>query len=67
MLRMSERLADNLGRDAIDQDIAQLVEQVLGRKPSAAEATELRPFAAQNGLPSLVRVLFNSNEFLYVE
>ena len=67
MLRMSERLADKLRREATDQKIAQLVEQVLGRKTSAAEAVELRAFAAQHGWPALVRVLFNSNEFLYVE
>jgi hypothetical protein len=67
MLRMSERLADKFAREATDQDIARLVEQVLGRKPSVAESAELQAFASQNGLPSLVRVLFNSNEFLYVE
>ena len=67
MLRMSERLADKLRHEVTDHDVVQLVEQVLGRKPSAVEAAELRAFAAQHGLPALVRVLFNSNEFLYVE
>ncbi|MBC7815890.1 MAG: hypothetical protein IAG10_03215, partial [Planctomycetaceae bacterium] len=52
---------------ASDHDIAQFVEQVLGRKPSTAEAAELRTFAGQHGVPTLARVLFNSNEFLYVE
>ena len=63
MLRMSDRLADK----ATGHDVAQLVEQVLGRKASAAEATELRRFAELHGRPMLARVLFNSNEFLYVE
>ena len=63
MLRMSERLANK----STDHDVAQLVEQVLGRKPSAVEAAEFRRFAEQHGIPMLVRVLFNSNEFLYVE
>ena len=59
MLRMSEKLSDN--------DAAQLVEKTLGRKPSATEVADLRTFAEQHGWPSLVRVLLNSNEFLYVE
>ena len=70
MLRMSERLADTRRRDSAavsDHDVAQLVEQVLGRKPSAAETADLRAFAAQHGLPTLARVLLNSNEFLYVD
>jgi hypothetical protein len=63
MLRMSERLAEG----AVDRDVPQLVERVLGRKPSETEAVELRAFAEQHGLPTLARVLLNSNEFLYVE
>lgn len=63
MLRMSERLAN----EAADHDASQLVERILGRKLSAAEATDLRAFATQHGLPTLARVLLNSNEFLYVE
>ncbi len=67
MLRMSERQADKLRRGAIDHEVAQFVEQSLGRKPSAAEVAVLRRFAEQHGAPTRVRVLFNSNEFLYVE
>ncbi len=63
MLRMSERMATK----STDHDVAKLAEQVLGRKPSAAEVAEFRAFADQHGMPSLVRVLFNSNEFLYLE
>ena len=70
MLRMSEKLADTLPQDSTklsDKDVAQLVERSLGRKPSATETAELRKFAEQHGGPNLVRVLLNSNEFLYVE
>jgi hypothetical protein len=38
-----------------------------GRAPSAAEAQVLVPLAEQQGLPSLCRVLFNSNEFFFVD
>ncbi len=63
MLRMSEQLSGK----ATDHDVAHLVEQILGRKASAAEAAKLRRFAEQHSRPMLARVLFNSNEFLYVE
>ena len=70
MLRMSEKLAGTLPQDSTklsDKEVSQLVERTLGRKPSASETAELRKFAEQHGGPSLVRVLLNSNEFLYVE
>lgn len=70
MLRMSERLAEKLqpaSKSLSEQTVSRLVEQTLGRKPAAAEVAELQKFASQQGLPALVRVLFNSNEFLYVE
>jgi hypothetical protein len=63
MLRMSERLVDKNA----NHDVAQLVEQILGRKPFTTESAELHRFAEQHGRPMLVRVLLNSNEFLYVE
>ncbi len=70
MLRMSERLAETQRQSSSsvsDHDVARMVERVLGRKASELESEELRAFATQHGLPTLARVLFNSNEFLYVE
>ncbi len=70
MLRMSERLSETQRQNSSsvsDHDVARIVERMLGRKPSILEIAELRTFATQHGLPTLARVLFNSNEFLYVE
>ncbi len=70
MLRMSERMAETQRQNTTsvsDQDVARIVERMLGRKASVLEIAELRAFATQHGLPTLARVLFNSNEFLYVE
>ena len=70
MLRMSERMAETQRQNTTsvsDQDVVQIVERMLGRKASVLEIAELRAFATQHGLPTLARVLFNSNEFLYVE
>lgn len=70
MLRMSDRLAEsvlNASQNDPDQAIAQLVERILGRKPTNIEVIELREFAKQHGMSRLVRVLFNCNEYLYAD
>ena len=39
----------------------------LGRSPSAAEARRLADYAAKHGLANACRLLFNCNEFLFVD
>ena len=41
-------------------------EAVLGRAPSADEAAEWATYAGRHGLANLCRLLFNSNEFMFV-
>jgi hypothetical protein len=41
-------------------------EAVLGRAPSADEAAEWTTYASRHGLANLCRLLFNSNEFMFV-
>jgi uncharacterized protein YrzB (UPF0473 family) len=38
----------------------------LGRLPNEAESKELVAFADQHGLENLCRVLFNLNEFVFI-
>lgn len=61
MLRMSERLAARAGTA---EEMAELVWQ---RRPSASEAAELNAYLKRHGKPSLARLLFNTNEFLFVD
>jgi hypothetical protein len=42
-------------------------ERVWGRSPTAGERAQFTKFARKHGLPNLCRVLFNSNEFLFVD
>ena len=42
------------------------VRRILLREPTTDEARRFEAYAAQNGLAALCRVLFNSNEFLFV-
>ena len=39
---------------------------ILGRSPSAKETDDVSDFTRQHGLANLCRLLFNSNEFLFV-
>jgi hypothetical protein len=42
-------------------------EEVTGRLPTAAEKDKLVSFTEQHGLENFCRLLFNLNEFLFVE
>ena len=70
VLRMSQRFADRVKYESGDNSMKQ-IERVFalayGRKPSAAEIDSTAAFVADYGLASLCRVVFNSNEFIYVD
>ena len=42
-------------------------ERVWGRLPTDEERSAFAAYAVKHGLPNLCRVLFNSNEFLFVD
>jgi hypothetical protein len=50
-----------------DRQIALACERVWGRSPTVEETKAFVAYAAKHGLPNLCRVLFNSNEFLFVD
>jgi hypothetical protein len=69
-LRMAERLAARVERKAegdLDAQIAYLYRLAYDRAPIPEEAAETRQHVAAHGMAALCRVIFNSNEFLYVD
>ena len=69
-LRMADRMAERLNQDCRSEPqrkTERLYRLLFGRAPSEAERQRVERFAEQNGWPALCRVLFNSNEFLYVD
>ena len=50
-----------------EKQIAMACERVWGRPANVDEKKAFAAYAAKHGLPNLCRVLFNSNEFLFVE
>jgi hypothetical protein len=69
VLRQCERVAQRLVRErpALDDQIVRAYELTLSRQPNSAERTRLTDHAREHGLASACRVLFNSNEFLFID
>jgi hypothetical protein len=69
-LRMSERLAERLEKEAgaeIDRQVRRLYDLAYSRAPTADEMREAQEFVSAHSLAHFCRVVFNSNEFLYVD
>ncbi|HJT33081.1 MAG TPA: PSD1 and planctomycete cytochrome C domain-containing protein [Pirellulales bacterium] len=70
MLRMADRFAERL-RDEAGGDVAAQVDRAyrlaFARPVSADEQAIAQAFVSQHGLAAFCRVIFNANEFLYVE
>jgi Protein of unknown function (DUF1549)/Protein of unknown function (DUF1553) len=68
VVRQSAHFAERLHAAARDDDrrISLACELAWGRGPDAAEQRTLADYAARHGLENLCRLLFNSNEFVFV-
>jgi hypothetical protein len=66
--RQSERFAQRLTdmKPTLPGQIESAYELAFGRSPSRAEAKDLLGYAKKHGLPNLCRLIFNSNEFMFV-
>ena len=69
VLHASEWLASRLQREENSRDemIRRAVQLVWLREPSVEEQQTLAQYVDSYGLAALCRVLFNSNEFLFVD
>jgi len=69
MIRQAEHFSARLeaATSDLDQQIAHACQLAFSREPTAAERTLLRGYTRLNGLANMCRVIFNSNEFLFVD
>jgi hypothetical protein len=69
VLQHAEALAGWVGVDTADPDdrVRLMVRAVWLREPTVAELADFRALADAHGLPALARLLFNSNEFLFID
>jgi len=70
ILRMAEHLAERVEQEAVN-DLSKQIERmwqlVLNRVPSEQEREKASQLVKEHGLPLLARVLFNTNEFIWIE
>jgi hypothetical protein len=68
IVRQSEHFAARVRQagPALDQQIAAAYRLALHRDPTRSEAKDLSAYAQKHGLANLCRLIFNSNEFMFV-
>jgi hypothetical protein len=69
MLVMAKQFAARVeqGGGDVGVKVSRAFQEAMGRPATAAEAEALTRYAMGNGLPNLCRVLFNVNEFVFVD
>ncbi|MEZ6143434.1 MAG: DUF1553 domain-containing protein [Zavarzinella sp.] len=67
MVGLLTQRAEQAEPKSVDAQVTYLFQQVYQRSPTSEELALIRPIVQKEGLPPLVRALFNSNEFLHVE
>jgi mono/diheme cytochrome c family protein len=69
VLRQAEHFAARLERDSPDTParVSRACELALGRLPTAQESIQFSKYVEQHGLANYCRLLFNANEFVFIE
>ncbi|MFT4554838.1 MAG: hypothetical protein ACI92S_000167 [Planctomycetaceae bacterium] len=69
MLRMAEHFSVRLGEDSADRSnqVARAFHLATGRSPSVDQLAILTEYANEFGMANLCRLLFNLNEFVFVD
>jgi hypothetical protein len=69
MVRMSQHFAERLKEleGALPGQLACAYRLALGREPTAEESQMFSSYVARHGLENACRLIFNSNEFLFVD
>jgi mono/diheme cytochrome c family protein len=69
MVRMAEHFAERVqgAGDDVASRIAAAYRLALGRSPSAEELSVLVPLAEEHGMANVCRLVFNTNEFVFID
>jgi hypothetical protein len=69
VVKQAEHLTERVNQLANEprRRIELIYELALNRAPTSEEARDLAAYARQHGLPNACRLIFNSNEFLFVD
>jgi hypothetical protein len=68
VLHQSQSTSERLQREhsVLEDQIRQLLELAYQRPPRDTELGALKAYATEHGLAALCRIVFNSNEFLFI-
>lgn len=68
-LKMAEYFADRLEKENATpaEQIEQATKLLIGRPPTAEEATKFAAYADEHGMANLCRMMFNLSEFIYLD
>ena len=69
VVRQSEHLAARVAQESADRSaqIAAVYRLALSREPTAEESKLMTDYAAKFGMANACRMIFNSNEFVFVD
>ncbi len=67
MLAQANAMVQKNGGGTIDEQVARAVMTALGRPPRPDEAKSLAELARKRGMTTVCRLLFNTNEFLFID
>jgi len=70
MADLSKRFAERISKEAgvnPEKQIERAYAWTFGRSPEQGETTETLAYLEEHGLPALCRILFNANEFLFLQ
>ena len=69
LLRQAEHFADRIRQvsDVHERQVAEAFRLAFTRRPSEAESQRLVEYRRLHGLPNMCRLIFNLNEFLFVD
>ncbi|HEU0038889.1 MAG TPA: DUF1553 domain-containing protein, partial [Verrucomicrobiae bacterium] len=68
VLKQCEHLAERVSKSGpLDKQIEEVFQLALDRRPTSLELRQLVPFARQNGMASVCRLIFNTSEFMFVD
>ena len=69
VLRMAEHFAERISQagPTVEARVPEAFHLALGRSPTAAELERYGSYGSRHGLANMSRVIFNTNEFLFVD
>ena len=67
MIKMSKNFAENVSKKSVADAVRSAFEMAVSRIPTNAELELLNSYAKKHGLAATCRIIFNLNEFSFID